>query len=418
MAAATTAIAAGVAVAATAASTAYSMSNQPDDPSLAQAGYVGPGLQERLFNRGTRDILDSERAILDDALAQGKLVEPAMYAALGLEPVYDRPEDPEVGNLSAALAGKQQRLAAIRTERAGLRNRPGGAARDKQVKKLNRESVRLKRDIATATTDLEQRGAIGRKVVGFKPLAGPADPTGSAGNSFGGALDAFNAHLASALAGKEPLDPTLRSSFDEKERTLRERLRRQMGPDYETSTAGAQALANFDRERSEAFASYNTQAIGYYSGLSESRAGALSELTTGRLKNLAFPSTFRATLGSMLEGAADARGRYASSLSGERAEKGDALARQYEAQAQSQRERTAAIAGLIQQTGSAASSAIGGMGGMGGGGSGGGGGMSMMSSLSGSSVSEAAGGVGPPSQGLAGVGGSFGGGKLQNLLGM
>jgi hypothetical protein len=417
MAAATVAVAA---VAATAAATAYSASQSgkggPD--SLAQAGYIGPGPAERLFNRGTRDILDTERSILDDALAQGKAVEPEMYRALGLEPVYDRPEDPDIGNLSSALSGKQQQLAQLQQQRALLQSgkanggMKAGPKRAKAVAKINKQAALLNKEIGSMSTNLEKRTAVGRRVVGFKPLAGIADPTGSANNAFGGALDEFNAHLGQALAGKEPLDPTLKSAFDERERTLRERLRRQMGPDYETSTAGANALANFDREKSEAFAQYNTEAIGYYSGLAEHRAGALADLTSGRLKNLAFPATFRSTLATQLEGAANARSNYASIGQEERAGQGRAQARIAEANAQAQAERTAAITQLIGSVGAgagAASPAIGAYTS--------GAGSSLSSALYGESVSPEAGSVGPPTQGVAGVGGSLGGGKLQNLLG-
>ena len=266
---------------------------------LAGAGYVGPGVRERLFNRGTQDIMDSERSILDDALAQGKNIEPEMYKALGLEPVYDRPEDPDLANLSQTLSGKQTRLNEIRTQRAALQSQkgPGRKGRQKQLRHLTREANQLNKEIPAYQSEVEQRGAVGRKVVGFKPLAGVADPTGSAGGSFGAALDQFNLHLADALAGKEPLDPTLKESFNERERVLRERLRRQMGPDYETSTAGTQALANFDRERSEAYAQYNRQSIEGFSKLAEGRAEALQSLTSGRLKNLAFPATFRSEIG-------------------------------------------------------------------------------------------------------------------------
>jgi hypothetical protein len=416
MAAATAAVVAATATVAAAGISAASKAGAfggGEGGGLAGAGYVGPSLQERRFNRGTRELLDAERSILDDALAQGKLVEPEMYRALGLEPVYDRPEDPDFASRSQALAGKQSRLAQIQQRRAEIQSVRGAGkkGRAKELRQLNREAVRLNKEIPSLTTELEQRGAVGRRVVGFRPLAGVADPTGSAGNSFGGALDQFNAHLAAALSGKEPLDPTLKRTFDDRERVLRERLRRQIGPDYETSTGGAQALADFDRERAEAFAQYNTNVIGYYSQLSERRAGSLSDLTSGRIRNLSFPATLRAALAGSLGAAAEGRGGFAERLSGERTAKGAAEARIAEARARAQAERTRAITELLSRGGSAVGSAgptlgtyLDERGGLSG-------------ALLGSSVSPAAGGVGPPTQGLAGVGGSLGGGKIQSLLG-
>jgi hypothetical protein len=408
---------AAVAVAAaTVAATAYSMTSKGKSGSsgggLAGAGYVGPGLRERLFNRGTQDIMESERAILDDALAQGKELEPEMYKALGLEPVYDRPEDPELSQLSQALAGKQTRLNEIRTERAALQSQRGKGrkGRQKQLRKLTREANRLNKEIPAFQSEVESRGAVGRKVVGFKPLGGVADPTGSAGNAFGATLDQFNLHLADALAGKEPLDPTLKESFNERERVLRERLRRQMGPDYETSTAGSQALANFDRERSEAYAQYNRQSIEGFSRLAESRATSLQALTSGRLKNLAFPATFRSALAGELGDAADRRLRQRELTARERGMKGAATRRQAEERAAESAARQEALGNILSGVASAA------------GGAGGtmvtGAAAAGEGALLGASVSPEAGAVGPPSQGLAGVGGSIGGGRVQSLLGL
>lgn len=360
-------------------------------------GYIPPSTSELSFNRGTRQILDAERSILDDALAQGKFVEPDMYRALGLEPIYDRPEDPELAGLSTELAGKQDRVSEIQRELAALRGKKGA-----RYHQLRRERKQLNKEVSSLSGQLEQRGAVGRRVVGFRRLEGVADPTGSAGGEFGAALDDFNQGLARALKGEEPLDPTLKREFDEKEQVLRERLRRQMGPDYETSTAGRQALANFDRERSEAFAQFNRQSIAFYSELAEGRAGTLSELTSERLRNLAFPSSFRASLATQLEGAAEARRRFATGGAEERSEKAGAIARQREAAAAERAARVEGISNILAGV-SGAGGSINRLGGQ------------ANTALLGESV--APGLEGPPTQGSLGVGGELGGGKLQNLLG-
>jgi len=326
------------------------------------ASALAPGLRERLFNRTSRDMLDAERSILDDSLAQGKQLEPAMYAALGLEPIYDRPEDTGYADASNALNKAQSDSNSLREQRAALQaSKPGKGLRGKaktqamhgkkrEMRRLTRATNLADRQTAILSKDVEQRGAVGRRIVGFKSIAGVADPTGSSGGAFGSALDSFNLHLSDALAGKEPLDPTLKSSFDERERNLRQRLLNQMGPDYETSTAGSQALANFDRERSEAYAAYNRQSIEGYAGLSERRASALADLTTGRLKNLAFPADFRAQLGKNLESAANARNTQAETMQRERGLAVDtALADQAYADRQAQRdaERQSRIGGAL-----------------------------------------------------------------------
>lgn len=320
------AVTAAVVVAGAAAAQAGMQIAQANKAGDAGSSYIPPSNSEVIFNRGTKGILNSERAILDDALTQGKLLEPEMYRALGLEPIYDRPEDPEFAGMSAALSGKQAQVEDLRRQMAEIKSMkgPGERARSNRIKGLERSRRLLNREISSLTQEVETRGAVGRRVVGFEPIAGVADPTGSANGSFGGALDQFNASLSRALAGEEPIDPTLKTEFETRERTLRERLRRQMGPDFETSTGGQTALANFDREKAEAFAQFNREQITESSRLAESRAGALSSLTGARLQQLAFPSSLRIAQGQALEGAADARGRFAGIASGERTEIGRA----------------------------------------------------------------------------------------------
>ncbi len=54
-----------------------------------------------------------------------------------------------------------------------------------------------------------------------------------------------------ALVGELPLDPALLRSLDEEEASLRDRLRRQLGPGFETSTPGIQAIAEFTKRSEE-----------------------------------------------------------------------------------------------------------------------------------------------------------------------
>tara|TARA_R100001086_G_scaffold235327_1_gene158173 strand:+ start:225 stop:1007 length:783 start_codon:yes stop_codon:yes gene_type:complete len=54
-----------------------------------------------------------------------------------------------------------------------------------------------------------------------------------------------------ALRGEGEIDPSLTRSFEEGEETLRESLLRQLGPGFETSTPGIEALANFQQRKTE-----------------------------------------------------------------------------------------------------------------------------------------------------------------------
>lgn len=348
---------------------------------VTAAGYLAPGVRETLFGRSTQDILDAERGILDDSISQGKLLEPEMYKALGLQPKYDRPEDPDLPALSQALSDRRNAFDMTKARLSELQqSTPGkglkGKAHQDAVKAKKKEIRQLKKEVGPAAlkelsalqATVEQRSAVGRKVVGFEAIPGVSDPTGSTGGAFGGALNEFNTHLAAALAGKEPIDPTLKTTFDERERTLRERLRRQMGPDYETSTAGSNALANFDREKSEAFAAYNRQSIEGYSKLAEGRAGALAALTSSRLQNLSYPAVLRGQLGQQLGGLAASREQVSKRLAADRGVKGEAVGRAAQQKdavdAQARLERQQALENVLAGV-SGAASTVGSLGGAG-----------------------------------------------------
>lgn len=54
---------------------------------------------------------------------------------------------------------------------------------------------------------------------------------------------------AAALEGRLPVDPALMETLEQEESTLRDRLRRQLGPGFETSTPGIEALGNFEERK-------------------------------------------------------------------------------------------------------------------------------------------------------------------------
>src|SRR5262249_3000475 len=136
----------------------------------------------------------------------------------------------------------------------------------------------LKGQAAIASRALSDAQSLPQRVVGFNKLDRPADPTGSPGGLYQMAFDLENESLVRALKGEEPVDGTLKTHWDQQEQELRNRLRNQLGPDYETSTAGAQALAVFDTQRNNAFASFNQDLVKALSAETESRAASLSNL--------------------------------------------------------------------------------------------------------------------------------------------
>lgn len=82
---------------------------------------------------------------------------------------------------------------------------------------------------------------------------------------------------AAALDGTLPVDPGLERELEQGRRDLAESLRKQLGPGWETSTPGIQALAEFDKRAAELHSSARTGQLT----LAEQLAGAREARTTG-----------------------------------------------------------------------------------------------------------------------------------------
>jgi hypothetical protein len=119
----------------------------------------------------------------------------------------------------------------------------------------------------------------------------PANPF-SAKNPDNILLAQTQARLQSALSGGVPTDPTLLRALDDKERVLREELRRNLGADYENTTLGRDALNNWARERSEAVSTYNTNIINDAQTQELQRRGQREDLVSSYLDKLSYVPRF------------------------------------------------------------------------------------------------------------------------------
>ena len=80
----------------------------------------------------------------------------------------------------------------------------------------------------------------------------------------------------SALRGELPVDPSLIRGLQEQESGLRETLRRQLGPDFETSSPGIESLAEFGKRKNETLESARRGDITMAEQLGIARQGASS----------------------------------------------------------------------------------------------------------------------------------------------
>jgi hypothetical protein len=76
-------------------------------------------------------------------------------------------------------------------------------------------------------------------------------------------------------AGKADFDPFLTQQFNQQETLLREQLRRNLGPDYETSTPGIEALARFNQNKTTTLGSAQFQRLNELVGMQQQGMGAI-----------------------------------------------------------------------------------------------------------------------------------------------
>jgi hypothetical protein len=355
-----------VGVAASAGAAAYSASQQGGKGGGGAPSVAAPTNVERIFNRGTADMLDEERRIMEDSLAQANFMQPELYKLLGYEPIYDEaqaditPLANRADELNAQLNGSIRALNTVRAAKGPKAKREAArAAGYMNVNALKKARKDLMRQKELADRELSAAQTTGRRVVGLKKLEQSGDPTQSQGDLYRMAFDLQNQTLVNALQGKEPVDATLKTAFEEKEKALRERLRRTLGSDYETSSAGMEAIANFDRERSEAFKQFNQELVRSFSSMTESRAASLSDLTSARMQQLLFPSNAQAARALTLGQAASDRQQVSDLRQRERGLQFEGKKAKYEADRARSEARTQAISSLIGSVGGGLSGAAG-----------------------------------------------------------
>jgi hypothetical protein len=76
-------------------------------------------------------------------------------------------------------------------------------------------------------------------------------------------------------AGKADFDPFLTQQFNQQETLLREQLRRNLGPDYESSTPGIEALARFNQNKTTTLGSAQFQRLNELVGMQQQGMGAI-----------------------------------------------------------------------------------------------------------------------------------------------
>ena len=132
---------------------------------------------------------------------------------------------------------------------------PGPSAEERELQKQQAETLKLQREILTQQRQQQQV---------LVPFLAEQEGFKAETDAFGNItkiakipdpLDATRKELQkgllyrslAALKGELPVDPALEKSLSVNEQQIRERLQAQLGPGFETSTAGIQSLEEFRR---------------------------------------------------------------------------------------------------------------------------------------------------------------------------
>ncbi len=289
-------IAVGAAAAATVASTAMKASaGGPGDP-MTLPMYGEAGKRERRLAKEVTGMEQLEGDLMANALGQYSNLAPELYAAaLGMVPQYEdntaafgplRQQQIELKNQQAATQAEINRRKSLSKKDRKAERKAAGKSWTK-TSQLQKERKRFETDLADINVQVRDMEAMPKRITGFSPAPPdmiPADSPLSSKNPYNQIRALTNESLINALRGDEPLDQTMVRSWNEREDQLRRRLRTNLGPDYETSTAGIQALAELDRQRSESFQQYNTNLILNYDSMAQGQAQLMEQQLAGILE--------------------------------------------------------------------------------------------------------------------------------------
>src|ERR1051326_911990 len=245
-------------------------------------GILKIGPRQRAFNVGTMNMLDEARSVVENAVGQGQEINPLVYQMLGLQPQYED-HSADLQSAQGELDTAQKQYDEAQKTLDNIRAIPGGKrspAQRKQARQLKKTMPAMLKNIETAKEafgHLQTQPKVITGLTKMDPSQIPADSPFSAANPLHHAQATEAERLNQNLAGGE-VDPTLKHQYGVAEDQLRASLAQRFGPDYESSSVGQMALSNFNRQKNEAFATWNQQQVEKYNNLAFQGAANLQSL--------------------------------------------------------------------------------------------------------------------------------------------
>jgi hypothetical protein len=300
-------IAGGIALASVGAGIASSAMKKRGVDTHQSALYTPRSLRERILDKEVTAINRLQTNLTTNALGQFSNLSPELYAsALGLVPQYAdvSPRVRELTEQSQRLKSRSSKFQSMmemkKEDRPYPWNLPGKRWNRKELRKKFKQAegkaIRLDRNLR----DIE---AMPKRITGFtkaSPDDLPADSPLSSKNLRNQISALTDESLIRALRGEEPLDQSMVNRWRDRESDIRTQLRRNLGPDYETSSAGLETIAQFEEDKDAAFQNFNRDTILKYSALSQGNAQIREQQLSGILERGVFLPEHMAGLAGQL----------------------------------------------------------------------------------------------------------------------
>ncbi len=200
-----------------------------------------PSMEEKAAQSAQTALLNQQREMIQQQYSQQQLLAPLLYKDANIEPYY---------NVDGSIAGFKD-LGPTKEEQA-------------YGKLLDAQTRQLAYSQALQPLEFQQQGYQVTTDAQGNPTGITVVPGGAADLeaqyrqqqlATGKQQQTVNQLLLDrtqqAIRGELPVDPNLESQFGRTEAVLRESLRKNLGPGYDTSTPGIQALADFNRRKQE-----------------------------------------------------------------------------------------------------------------------------------------------------------------------
>jgi endosialidase-like protein len=247
-------------------------------------GSTQPSAEERALTAEQTALIREQRDLLRNQLEAQNMLSPLILDQLGIEKVFSDVANPrlaqidsEISKLQSQLSSIspgpmgsglrnqiQQKLDALTTERsnaaATIQKQTGFAKRPPTAEELQQEQIQKRfQDLTLAELESQAAGAPQRSEI----------------------ENLTRERTLKALKGELEVDPTLTHELEVQEQNLRSNLMKQLGPGYETSTPGIQALAEFNRRKGELIYGANRGEITLGEQLAGAREAAGYQRSSG-----------------------------------------------------------------------------------------------------------------------------------------